>query len=72
MINGASGGIGMFSRQIAKMKGAIDTTVVGDSGIQEVKDWGANFVINYRNEDIFKYGKQYDIVIYLSGKMPHR
>ena len=70
LINGASGGIGMFATQIANMSGAIVTTVVGDSGIRAVEDWGTDFVINYRNEDVLKGNKQYDIVIDLSGKMP--
>lgn len=70
LINGASGGIGMFATQIAKMSGAIVTTVVGDSGIPAGKDWGADFVVNYRNEDVLKGNKQYDVVIDLSGKMP--
>jgi NADPH:quinone reductase-like Zn-dependent oxidoreductase len=70
LINGASGGIGMFATQIAKMSGAIVTTVVGDSGIPAGKDWGADFIVNYRNEDVLKGNKQYDVVIDLSGKMP--
>ena len=60
----------MFATQIAKMKGALVTTVVGDSGIQAVKDWGADFVVDYQNEDVLNENKQYDIVIDLSGKMP--
>ncbi|WP_074493291.1 NAD(P)-dependent alcohol dehydrogenase [Mucilaginibacter polytrichastri] len=70
LINGASGGIGMFATQIAKMSGAIVTTVVGGSGIQAVKDWGADFIVNYSNEDVLKGDKQYDVVIDLSAKMP--
>jgi len=70
LINGASGGIGMFATQIAKMEGALVTTVVGESGIQVVKDWGADFVVNYGNEDVLKGNKQYDVVIDLSDKMP--
>ncbi|MEO7048479.1 MAG: NAD(P)-dependent alcohol dehydrogenase [Ferruginibacter sp.] len=70
LINGASGGIGMFATQIAKLNGAMITTVVSDSGIQAVTDWGADFVVNYQNEDVLKAGKQYDVVIDLSGKMP--
>ncbi|QEC74648.1 NAD(P)-dependent alcohol dehydrogenase [Mucilaginibacter ginsenosidivorax] len=70
LINGASGGIGMFATQIAKRKGAIVTAVVGDSGIQAVKDWGADFVINYNKEDVLKGNKPYDVVIDLSGKIP--
>ncbi|MEO5890029.1 MAG: NAD(P)-dependent alcohol dehydrogenase [Ferruginibacter sp.] len=70
LINGAAGGIGMFATQIAKMDGAIITTVVSDSGIQAVTGWGADFVVNYQNEDVLKGAKQYDVVIDLSGKMP--
>ncbi|MEO7044333.1 MAG: NAD(P)-dependent alcohol dehydrogenase [Ferruginibacter sp.] len=70
LVNGASGGIGMFATQIAKMNGAIVTAVVGDNGIQTVKDWGADFIVNYRNEDVLKGNKRYDVVIDLSGKMP--
>ena len=71
LINGASGGIGMFATQIAKMNGAIVTAVAGDGGIQAVKDWSADFVINYRSEDVLNGNKQYDVVIDLSGKMPY-
>ena len=70
LLNGASGGIGMFMTQIAKMQDAIVTTVVSDTGIKAVTDWGADFVINYANEDVLKAGKKYDVVIDLSGKMP--
>jgi len=70
LINGASGGIGMLAVQIAKMKGALVTAVVGNSGVQAAKDWGADIVVNYNNEDVLKRSKQYDVVIDLSGKMP--
>lgn len=70
LINGASGGIGMFATQIAKIKGAIVTVVVGNSGAQVVKDWGADFIVNYNNEDVLKGNRRYDVVIDLSGKMP--
>lgn len=71
LINGASGGIGMFAIQIAKMKGAIITAVVSDSGLAAVKDWGSDFVINYRKENVLKAGKAYDVVIDLSNQMPY-
>jgi NADPH:quinone reductase-like Zn-dependent oxidoreductase len=71
LINGASGGIGMFATQFAKKSGAIVNAVVGDKGVQLVKDWGADFVLNYTKEDILKGSKQYDVVIDLSGKIPY-
>lgn len=71
LINGASGGIGMFAIQLAKIKGATVTSVVSDSGLQAAKDWGSDFVINYRKEDVLKAGKLYDVVIDLSNQMPY-
>ena len=71
LINGASGGIGMFAIQIAKMKGAIVTAVVSDNGLQAAKDWGSDFVINYRMEEVLKSGKLYDAIIDLSNQMTY-
>lgn len=72
LINGASGGIGMFAIQIAKMKGAIVTAVAGDNGLEAVKAWGSDRAVNYRKEDVLKSGKLYDAVIDLSNQMPYR
>jgi len=71
LINGASGGIGMFATQIAKMKGAVVTAVVSDSGVKAAKEWGSDLVINYRKEDVLKAAKRYDAVIDLSNQMPY-
>lgn len=71
LINGASGGIGMFAIQIAKMKGAKVTAVVSDSGLKATKDWGSDVVINYRKEDVLIAAKLYDVVIDLSNQMPY-
>ncbi|MFS2188925.1 NAD(P)-dependent alcohol dehydrogenase [Mucilaginibacter sp. Mucisp84] len=71
LINGASGGIGMFAIQIAKTKGATITAVVSDGGLKAAKDWGSDFVINYRKEDVLKAGKLYDVVIDLSNQMSY-
>lgn len=71
LINGASGGIGMFAVQIAKMKGAMVTATTSDTGIEAVKEWGADLVVNYRNEDVLKSNKLYDVVIDLSGKVSY-
>ncbi|MGY3212030.1 NAD(P)-dependent alcohol dehydrogenase [Mucilaginibacter sp. HD30] len=71
LINGASGGIGMFAIQIAKMKAAIVTAVASDTGLAAVKDWGSVAVINYRKVDVLKAGKLYDVVIDLSNQMSY-
>jgi NADPH:quinone reductase-like Zn-dependent oxidoreductase len=72
LINGASGGIGMFAIQIAKMKGAHVTAVAGTKGLSWVKKWGSDAVVDYRKEDILSSGKGYDVVLDLSGKLPYR
>jgi len=72
LINGASGGIGMFAIQLAKMKGAMVTAVVSNNGLKAAKDWGSDFIINYREENVLEAGKLYDVVIDLSNQMSYR
>lgn len=72
LINGASGGIGMFAIQLAKMKGAHVTSVASTKGLSWVKKWGSDVLVNYREQNILESGKQYDVVLDLSGKMPYR
>ncbi len=71
LINGASGGIGMFAIQIAKRKGAHVTGVASTKGLPWVKRWGSDAVLDYRKADILNSGMQYDVVIDLSGKLPY-
>jgi NADPH:quinone reductase-like Zn-dependent oxidoreductase len=70
LINGASGGIGMFAIQLAKRRGARVTSVVSSKSISLVEKWGSDVVINYQEENVLGRDKQYDAVIDLSGKMP--
>lgn len=70
LINGAAGGIGMFAIQIAKMKGAIVTSVANGKEMDQVKKWGSDFAVNYEKENILNSKKKYDAVIDLSGKVP--
>jgi NADPH:quinone reductase-like Zn-dependent oxidoreductase len=71
LINGASGGIGMFAIQIAKKKGALVTSVASTKGLSWVKKWGSDVVLDYRKEDILSSRKRYDVVLDLSGKLPY-
>ncbi len=70
LINGASGGTGMYATQLAKLKGAIVTSVVSTRGVELVKKWGSDFVVDYKKESILDSKKLYDVVIDLSGKLP--
>jgi len=70
LINGATGGIGMFATQIAKLKGAVVTAVVSERGMALAKKWGSDYVVDYKKEDVLTVNKKYDVVIDLSDKVP--
>lgn len=62
LINGASGGVGIYAVQIAKAMGARVTGVCSATNAEMVRKLGADDVINYAAED-FASGKQtYDLI----------
>ena len=63
LINGASGGVGTFTIQIAKYFGAEVTAVCSTSKMDLSLSIGADVVIDYTKEDFTKNGKQYDLII---------
>jgi NADPH:quinone reductase-like Zn-dependent oxidoreductase len=69
LINGATGGIGMFLTQLAKKRGALVTAVTSSKGMMIAKKWGADEAIDYNTQNIFSANKKYDIVVDLSGKL---
>lgn len=69
LINGATGGFGMFLLQLLKQKEANITAVTSTKGIDSAKKWGADIVVDYTKENILTQNKTYDIVIDLSSKM---
>ncbi|MCX2682056.1 NADP-dependent oxidoreductase [Galbibacter sp. EGI 63066] len=69
LVNGATGGFGMFLLQLLREKGANVTAVTSTKGIESAKKWGANYVIDYTKENVLSQKNRYDIVIDLSGKM---
>lgn len=72
LVNGATGGFGMFLLQLLKAKGANVTAVTSTAGTEYAKEWGADAVIDYRNENPLTLGARYDIVIDLSGKLGYQ
>ncbi len=69
LINGASGGVGMIAIQIAKAHDAIVTAVSNTKAMAYTKDWGADFVIDYREEEITQLDSEFDVIFELSGSL---
>lgn len=71
LINGASGGVGHFSVQIAKAYGAVITAVCSSGSSDFVKGLGADHVIAYDQENIHSHAGRYDLVVDTHGNLKH-
>jgi len=72
LINGASGGVGTFAVQIAKVFGADVTAVCSTRNVELVGSLGADRVVDYTQEDFTKRSEQHDLMLDIAGSRPFR
>ncbi len=63
LINGASGGVGSYAVQIAKILGADVTGVCSTRNVEMVRALGADRVIDYTQADFTDSGQRWDLII---------
>ena len=67
LINGASGGVGVFAVQIAKILGAHVTAVCSERNVDLVRDLGADEVIDYNQTELTNIAARYDLFFDVFG-----
>ncbi|MEZ4719617.1 MAG: NAD(P)-dependent alcohol dehydrogenase [Caldilineaceae bacterium] len=70
LIAGASGGVGTFAVQIAKVLDLDVTAVCSTRKTEMVRALGADHVIDYTQEDFSESGRQYDVILGINGYRP--
>ncbi len=69
LINGASGGVGTYAVQIAKVYGGNVTAVCSGDNFNLVRSIGADELIDYYKEDFTTRSRKYDIIFDTIGNL---
>jgi NADPH:quinone reductase-like Zn-dependent oxidoreductase len=67
LIQGASGGVGTFAVQLAKIFGADVTAVCSAKSVETVCTLGADHVVDYTHEDVTRTGQRFDLIVGVNG-----
>lgn len=70
LVQGGSGGVGQYAVQLSKAQGGIVTAVCSTKNLETARSNGADYVVDYKHEDIAKSEKKYDVVIAINGYNP--
>jgi NADPH:quinone reductase-like Zn-dependent oxidoreductase len=70
LVNGAAGGVGTFTVQIARALGAEVTGVCSTRNTDMVASIGASQVIDYTRQDFTRTGQRYDLLVDIAGNRP--
>ncbi|MBL8966589.1 MAG: NAD(P)-dependent alcohol dehydrogenase [Spirochaetaceae bacterium] len=69
LVHGASGSVGSYAVQLAKLLGASVTAVAGAANQELLRSLGADRVIDYGKEDFTANGLRYDAIFDAVGKL---
>jgi NADPH:quinone reductase-like Zn-dependent oxidoreductase len=72
LVNGASGGVGTMTVQIAKALGGQVTAVCSTRNLEQTRELGADRVLDYTREDFTRLGDRYDLVLEVAGSRSWR
>lgn len=70
LINGASGGVGIIALQLAKLKGLKVTAVASGEGLNFIKKWNLDCVLDYKKDKIADKREKYNAIYELAGSLP--
>jgi NADPH:quinone reductase-like Zn-dependent oxidoreductase len=70
LVNGAAGGVGTFTVQIAKALGAEVTAVCSTRNVEMVRRLGADTVIDYTTDDFVAGGERFEVMVDNVGNRP--
>jgi NADPH:quinone reductase-like Zn-dependent oxidoreductase len=70
LIHGATGPVGLYSVQLAKLMGG-RITAIGGAGLDTARRLGADVLIDYRDGQSIAKGERFDIILNASGRMPY-
>jgi len=72
LILGASGGVGRPAIQVAKHLGARVTAVGSSERLEQMRQLGADTVLDYKTQDFTRSGEQYDVVFDIADRSSFR
>lgn len=72
LVNGASGGVGTFTVQLAKAFGAEVTAVCSGRNVELIRSLGADHVVDYTREDVTLGERRFDLIMDIVGTHPLR
>jgi NADPH:quinone reductase-like Zn-dependent oxidoreductase len=68
LVHGASGGVGTFAVQLARVMGAHVTAVCSARNVEQARTLGAEHVIDYTREDFTQDSRRYDLILVANGR----